>query len=472
MCNRVNGHNEVWRIILLRKHASEFLALKNENGYALPRIDILKGNRVAWALTDQLKKVWELDAFALHPLSPHISFPCGATHRVHAVEAVQHDAAAPAGAEWIPISVPEQFCFAESDDLAAVRALQEDFARTTATGDFEYVGCPGSLPLIRSWVEQEVQPFGLKLGTQFRQLGAGKRFSLIRFETDGGGVWFKAVGKPNLPEFPISRELARVLAGFVPRILALRENWNAWLTLDVEGCHPDENSSLDTWIDVAATLADLQIASIGKTFLFIDAGCRDIRVPALADAVTPYLQVAAALMEEQKKNCPPRMNAEEIQTLEKILFEALTHLENLHLSDTLGHLDFNPGNILVNGHRVVFLDWSAAGVGCPFVTIEYLLERLRRLRPSLQTAWRNEVLSSYLRRYGFLFRPQELAVALTTTPLIAVFAYALASGAWSDPGRRQDPETAAHLRSLTRRMHHEAQLWISLTGSRSHSRRG
>ena len=438
---------------------------EKENGYALPRIDTLKGNRVAWALTDQLKKVWELDAFALYPLSPHMSFPFGATHRVHAVEAVQDDAAAPAGAEWIPFPAPEQFHFAESDDLAAVRALQEDFARISANGGFASVGCPGSLPLIRSWVEQALQPFGLKLGTPFRQLSADKSFSLIRFEMDGGAVWFKAVGKPNLPEFPISRELARILPVFVPRILAVRDDWNAWLTLEVEGCHPDENSSLDTWMDVATALADLQIASIGKTFLFIDAGCRDIRVPALTKAVTPYLQAATELMEEQTKNSPPRMNQEEIKALEAVLLEVLTHLENLHLPDTLGHLDFNPGNILVNGHHVVFLDWSAAGVGCPLITIEYLLERLCRLRPSLQATWRDEVLSAYLQRYGFLLRPQELVTALATTPLIAVFAYAVASGAWSDPGRRRDRETAAHLRSLTRRMHREAQLWIRSSGS-------
>lgn len=471
MCLPANGANEVWRIIVLRRHASELLALRNENGYALPRLDILRGNRVARALTDQLKKAWELDAFALYPLLPDASSPCGAARRVHAVEAVQYDAAAPTGAEWIPFSAAEQLRFAESDDLAAVRALQEDLPRTAASGDSASVGCPGTLPRIRSWVEQALEPFGLNIGTSFCQLTAGKRFGLIRFETGGGGVWFKAVGEPNLHEFPISRQLAATLPAFVPRILAAREDWNAWVTLEFEGCHPDENSPLDTWIDIATTFADLQIASIGKTFLFIDAGCRNIRVPTLAKAVAPYLQAAAELMDEQTKNSPPPMNQEEINTLETILLEALTHLENLHLPDTLGHLDFNPGNILVNGHRVVFLDWAAAGVGCPFITIEYLLERLCRLRPLLQASWRNEVLSAYLHRYRFLLRPQELAAALTATPLIAVFAYAVASGAWRDPGRRRDPETAAHLRSLTRRMHREAQLWISSSGSRSLCRR-
>lgn len=463
MYDPANNDEEVWRIILVRRHATEFLALKNENGWALPRLAIPRRARVAQALCDRLKRVWNFDAFALCPLSLRTS--CSLSPRVHAVEIAQHDPVTPEGAEWISLSTAEQFRFIESDDLTTLRALRHDF---TASGEF--IGSPGTLPRIRTWVDQALEPVGLKLKTQFRQLTAGKHFSLTRFETDGGGVWFKAVGEPNLHELPISRELAATLPAFVPRILAVREDWNAWLSLEVEGRHPDESSSLHSWIEVAATLADLQIASIGKNFLFIDAGCRDVRVPALVDAVRPFLEVAAELMDGQTTDNPPRMNQHELKTLENVLFESLTDLGDLHLPDTLGHLDFNPGNILVNGSDVVFLDWSAACVGCPFLTTEYLLERLRRLQPFLQT-WRNEVLSAYLERYRFLVRPQELAAGLATTPLLAVFAYALAGGAWKNPARRHDPPTAAHLRSLTRRMNAEAALWFRSSGSRSLMRR-
>ena len=164
------------------------------------------------------------------------------------------------------------------------------------------------------------------------------------------------------------------------------------------------------------------------------------------------------------------MNDQELEALESALFAALTHLESLDLPDTLSHLDFHPGNILVGGKGVVFLDWSAAGVGCPLITIEFLIERLRRVHPSLES-WRNAVLSAYLERYRFLLRPRYLAAALATTPLVAAFAYAVASGAWSDPVRRRNPHTAAHLRSLTRRMNQEAQLLACSPGSRLVDRR-
>jgi hypothetical protein len=319
-------------------------------------------------------------------------------------------------------------------------------------------------------VDRALEPFHLTLGSEFLQLTAGLHFSLIRFRTDRGGVWFKAVGEPNLHEFGVSLALARILPEFVPPILAVRENWNAWLTLEVEGAHPGEDAPLEAWIGIATTLAELQIASVGSTFAFIDTGCRDVRVGALVDAVRPYLQVAARLMREQERTCPPPMNEQELEALEETLFAALTHLESLHLPDTLGHLDFHPGNILVGRNGVVFLDWSAAGVGCPLITLEFLMERLRRVHPTLE-AWRNAVLSAYLERYRFLVRPQDLRAALRTTPLVAAFAYAVASGAWSDPVRRHDPTTAAHLRSLTRRMNQEARLWARSPGSRPLGRR-
>ena len=464
MPNRINNDRELWRVILLRRNASEFLARKNEDRYTLPRVEISKGARVAQALNDQLKTAWNLDTFALYPLRMSC-VPVVISH-VHLLETVEQDATAPVGAEWILRSTLDGARFADMQDAAALRAWYEDSTALGTNQELACVGLPGSLPHVRNWVEQAVQPFGLKIGKQFSQLTADKSFSLIRFETDGPAVWFKAVGQPNLHEFPISRELARVLPAFVPGLLAVHEDWNAWLSLEVEGYHPDESSKLNAWIDIATTLADFQIASIGKTFLFVDAGCRDVRVPALSEVVKPFLQVAAELMEEQTSQCSPPLHRQEIRTLGDLLLDALAHLGDVDLPNTLGHLDFNPGNILVKGERIVFLDWSAACVGCPLFTMEYLLERLRRLHPSRPT-WTDQVLAAYVDPWLSLVPPSDIKSALAVTPLLAVLAYALAGGAWNDPQRRREPETAAHLRSLTRRMNREAALWVQSTGHRS-----
>jgi hypothetical protein len=52
--------------------------------------------------------------------------------------------------------------------------------------------------------------------------------------------------------------------------------------------------------------------------------------------------------------------------------------------------------------------------------------------------------------------PAAIADASAFAPLLAVFAYAAGSDAWKQTETRQEPGAAAYLRSLTRRMHREA----------------
>jgi hypothetical protein len=97
------------------------------------------------------------------------------------------------------------------------------------------------------------------------------------------------------------------------------------------------------------------------------------------------------------------------------------------------------------------LDWAEPCVGHPFLTFQYLLEHLRRLRP-VEPSWETELLSAYVEYWRRFADPHELTEALAAAPLLAAFAYAVAGEAWRDPVRRKDPNVASLLRSLTRRM--------------------
>src|ERR1700676_2916591 len=126
---------------------------------------------------------------------------------------------------------------------------------------------------IMDWAQKEIAPLGLTLTGPFRQLNASPTFSLIRFETDGPALWFKAVGEPNLREFSITRNLSQMFPTSLPRLIATQTHWNAWLTTETQGKHPEEGTQIGVWKAVVQALADLQIASFGKTFRCLDAGC-------------------------------------------------------------------------------------------------------------------------------------------------------------------------------------------------------
>jgi len=92
-------------------------------------------------------------------------------------------------------------------------------------------------------------------------------------------------------------------------------------------------------------------------------------------------------------------------------------------------------------------------------SLQYLVEHFRRLI-GVNTTVKSVLTSAYAEVWQSSVSPKSLQEALALTPMLAVFAYAAATDAWSDAVRLEDPEFAGYLRSLTRRMHREAaQLW-------------
>jgi hypothetical protein len=278
---------------------------------------------------------------------------------------------------------------------------------------------------------------------------------LVRFETSGPAVWFKAVGNPNLREFPITLALARLVPQYIPPILAARPQWNGWLALEVEGANLGETQDAQHWNTAASALARLQIESIGRFGTFVDSGARDLRASALLNLVRPFLDAMGQLMEKQTKVPPPILSRSELTLLGEQIEEALSLSPDFGIPDALGHLDLNPGNVIVSENHSVFLDWAEAYVGNPLFSFQYLVEHFRRMACMNVTA-ESGLTSAYAAGWQSLVSPKNLADALVFAPMLAAFASAAVNDTWSDEARLRDPKLAGYLRSLTRRMYREA----------------
>ena len=279
----------------------------------------------------------------------------------------------------------------------------------------------------------------------------------MRFETTGPAVWFKAVGKPNSHEFDIVSILAALFPAYLPPILAVRPEWNACLTTEAEGTSPDTNSIFSTWKTISVRLAELQFASLHEVPRLISAGCRDIRVSSLLNSTDEFFAVMATLMKRQIKTPPSIVTSEEILDLNGRIKEALLLLAACGIPDALNHLDLNPGNIFVSGDRCTFIDWAEAAIGHPFLTFQYLLEHLTRLRPDYADR-HEELVSAYSSQWEGFAPPSTVSHSLALAPLIAVFAYAVSSGTWRQPETFASPRAAGYFRSLVRRMKREADV--------------
>jgi len=214
----------------------------------------------------------------------------------------------------------------------------------------------------------------------------------------------------------------------------------------------DEIADLSAWERAAETLAELQISSIGKCSELIDGKCKDLRHARLTERIDPFLVRMEEFMAAQEKPSPAPLARSELASLREGLAEACELLESFHLPDTLGHIDLNPGNILVSAESCAFLDWAEGCVSNPFLTFEYLRQHAERSSLEGPAARGSLLPTSSLA--GFLL-PEGLRRAMAIAPLVAVFAYAVASDRWRSP-ETYATRSCVLLRSLTRRMYRES----------------
>ena len=444
---------ETYRLIITRRDAREILLLPMGKDWVLPRVEIRKQQRIAEQLTVETLKGWGVETYCL--FAPVSRTPERNGEAMCAVlESVTHNGKAPAGTYWMSRTVATgggvtEEAGAISDSLAEL----DSYARGEKLGPFAR---PGWMRELFQWVQEQVSPLGLRVTGEFRQLNASPTFSLIRLMTDDGALWFKATGEPNAHELSVSLSLARLFPCHVPRILSVHPAWNGWLTAEVSGTELDQTAECALWERAAEQFAELQIESIGKGSELLEAKCKDLRIRRLVEQIDPYLARMAEFMVAQEKQSPAPLSTSELSFLTQGLRESCSQLQSVGLPDTLGHIDFNPGNILVSQDRCAFVDWAEACVTNPLITLEYLRQHLGRsaLRepPAVE-----RVTAAYLRPWMSFYSLDDLTRALTFSSLVAVFVYAVSSDSWRSPDSVHKPTLAGYFRSLTRRMYRMAQ---------------
>jgi hypothetical protein len=444
---------EPFSVLLFRRDAGELLLETTSHGFRLPVVSIPKHTRVAEQLTKAIKDHWNFDTVCLFPVNNGGSLD--ACVPSYAVEVWKEAGPAPPLMQWLPLTSLSPVDFSHPGDFAVLQASLiefEEFRQGKRVGAF---GKPGWLRTAIEWVEPIASGARLTLTGNFRQLNASSTFSLLRLETDGPALWFKAVGEPNVREFSITRSLTKLFPAFVPHVLGWHSDWNAWLDVEAEGMHLSETSPSEDWTLAAATLANLQLASSGSGLHLIEAGCEDIRSCSLLPLVNPFFECVADLMELQVNPTPSPLSRPEIVRLANEVRCCLEELNTAEIPSALGHLDFNPGNILIAANRCTFLDWAEGSVGHPFATFQYLLEHWRRFHGTDSDSER-ELVSSYAAPWRTFASPGDIDKFFAFMPLFAVFAYAVSSPGWDGTEIQHRPVMAGYLRSLTRRMKREA----------------
>jgi hypothetical protein len=455
---------DAYRIILLRGKGAEVLLTGDVAPLDLPCVSIPSGERSVEHLTGEVRRVYGIPALCLFTLNSFTTTAEGPNPLYQVMETrtgtmgTVCEASKPI--RWLPIRSAVNRTSTNGQDVEALTETQRQIKEFEDEGAGAPFGRPGWVDDLMSWV-QSVAPPGLRVCGPLRQLNGSPTFALLRIQTDAQALWFKAVGSPNLHELPVSVTLSSLFPDFVPHVLAAHPLWHGWLMKEVEGTALDETTGNKAWEQAAESLAELQLASIGHADKLLLAGCKDLRAPSLLRLVDPLVERVSLLMDLQPKSPPPILSRSELLDLGKQIRYALADLAELSVPDALGHLDFNPGNILSSPDRPVFLDWAEAYVGHPFFTLQYLREHLRRTHPG-NFALERRLVIAYEERWGSIIPARDVFITQKFMPLLAVFAYASAIPKWQASATLLEPATAAYLRSLARRMYtemHKLRSW-------------
>lgn len=440
--------SDSYELVILNSIGAHVLVQQHSRGYTLPLLSIPRFTRPAEQITSLLRTSWEMKTVLLWSGRSD----GGQSNELFAVlETIEDPSRVVPGLKWVVTDQAETYLAASQARL--VHNSHAKAARACSGTDREPLSRLGWLRRLENWIEEIIRPRGTQL-RDFLQLNGSESFSLVRFETDSNPLWFKAVGDPNLREFPITLLLARLFPNYLPRILTSDPLLNGWLMESGGELTLADCGQIEAWMKAITRLAEMQVQSVGHAPELLRAGCHDLRFETLSSLVTPFFEAMVDLMAQQAKASPPPLTIQEISDLARNVQDALSNISDYYNFDALGHADFNPGNILV-GEQTAFTDWAEAYIGSPFPTFEYFLAHLKKSFPSL-AGQETRLRAAYIHPWLSLLSEKTILRALNLSPLISPYMYAISTNAWRDPERLSDMGIQGSLRSLARRMKREA----------------
>ena len=279
--------HETYRVIVLGRNGTEILLRRSDAGLHFPQVTIPRWQRVAENVAIAMKKQWGQDVICLFEMESPLNGQNTPLYVVASYWRTTGHCAAPL--QWISVNDLGESSFAEPADYLASRNTLDQCGAVGGAGVPGTFGRPSWFQQLCQWIEAAIAKKGLHLNGNFRQLNASPTFSLIRFETDGPAVWFKAVGDPNEREFPTTLAVNRLFPQFTPEILSTFPEWNGWLMCEAEGTNLDETADPLLWQAAAAALAKLQIESIPTHGEIADCGAHDLKVSTLRSLVSPFI---------------------------------------------------------------------------------------------------------------------------------------------------------------------------------------
>ena len=229
---------------------------------------------------------------------------------------------------------------------------------------------PSFVESATAWSAAAAADHGLTLTGEWEQPHARPWSSAIRFETDGGRLWFKVNGPGTAHEAGLTGALDTAVPGLVPEVLAL-DTGRGWSLMRDAGpvlrtvAGPDQLWEQWRTVLVAYARAQRELADHLDALRATGVGeASPATLPQQARDVLAHLSVrpvdAGGLDSEQ---------ADRLAALLPAYDGWCAELDASGVPWSINHDDLHSGNICWNGDGLRIIDWGDAVLGHPFGTL-------------------------------------------------------------------------------------------------------
>jgi hypothetical protein len=434
-----------FRIALLDPSSGMIWATRESDGFHLPRVRIPKWTRSVEEINKSVHDKWQITSLILTFLNRRDDQP-----RCAVVEVM------------LPHSA-DLSCDLALRSIESINSGDLDINERASlcgiiTGDPALNGPftrRGWLREAQDWLKRSLSDHASEFTGEFRQYNAGDAFALMRLSMQSGrSYWLKATGEPNRHEFSITIELAKLFPQYLPRLVARREDWNAWVSEDA-GAPLGDMQDLAILTAAVEALADLQLLSLDHLSRLEAVGCVSRRlsvVQAHMAEVFAYLEEAMGHQTSTKVNpiAPSRL-----REIRSVVEQACDRMHGLRVPDCLVNGDINLDNILFDGQQFRFTDWAEGGIGNPFLTLQQVIQHVIREGEHLE--WAPRLCDAYKKKWLARLTERQIDCAFVLMPLLTIADYLYGRGDWLHSPRRDDPSFQAFARTLGRCMDRAAE---------------
>jgi hypothetical protein len=294
--------------------------------------------------------------------------------------------------------------------------------------------------------------------------GAWSLSAILRLNTMGGTLYFKADYAKPPPEPAVIDALARRWPRHVPEVIAAEFD-RGWMLMRDFGGRALDREPFVRWQAAARAFSAIQLACSWDLEPWWRLGCPDLRIPVLTAHMDSLLDDAAALRTGEPGGLTSA-EAARLQQLRPCLHAMWDALAAIAVPASLVQQDFRHGNLVMSRRTYLFYDWSDTVISHPFFAccrfLDYLPadppsgrgltleERRRRVTQAYLEPWRESLDQAALARaFALARRLNPVYVAIRAT-LDA--AYCEPDSFW---GRTMRERPATELRRLLASMNGE-----------------